>query len=139
MSHVTRAVPDATDRHPLLAWFGFLGGGAAWALHLTLTYVVIEIDCRSTRLAFDVLGLPAAHALDFVLTGVAVVTALAAGATAFSALPGLPSSPARGTVEGHESVGRMRFMALTGMVSSGFFAVAILAGGSGYLFLRGCA
>lgn len=123
---------------PSLLWFAFLGGAAAWFLHHSLGYGLVEINCHSNRLAFEILGADASLVLGLLVTGIATLAALAAGLTAMRVRP-----PRRlhGEVEqpgAEEGRGRVRFMAYVGALLSLLFLLAILVGSSAFLFLRPC-
>lgn len=124
---------------PLLQAFGFLGGPIAWFLHLTIAYGLVEIDCRSHRLDFEVLGLPGLHAVGLILTLLAAATALGAAVIAATSHPRGVRWRRMDPGEEHEAEGGSRFLAFTGTVMGGLFALAILTGGSSFILLRGCA
>ena len=119
-------------------WFAFLGGAAAWALHLVIAYALVEVACRSDRLAGSLLGLDTAHALGLALTLVAAVTAFGAASVAWSMTKdGIPLDPVDQT-GAPEAIGRRRFMAYAGVVMNGLFLLAIVMGGLPFLVLRAC-
>jgi hypothetical protein len=122
-------------------WFGFLGGALGWSAHLLLSYGLIPVAC--------------AAASDLVLHVVTLVTAgicLAAGIVAWwcwrrlndgavdrraltdpdaailpKAATGRTGEPARHDRD--RSVRRARFMAITGLWTSGlFFGVTVVEG-----------
>ena len=122
----------------LTPWFAFLGGAAAWILHLTVGYSLSEIACGSERLDLTLLGLPGPEFLGYALTLLAGLTAVAAAITAFTYFPdGVRDDPvdAPGALE---VLGRRRFMAYAGLIMNGIFLIAILAGGLPFMFLRTC-
>jgi hypothetical protein len=119
-------------------WFAFLGGAAAWALHLMVGYVLTEIACRSERLDVVLLGLPGLDVFGFAVTLVAAATAVGAAFVAFATFPnGARADPVDDTGD-HETFGRRRFMAFAGLVMNGLFMIAILAAGLPFMFLRTC-
>jgi hypothetical protein len=122
--------------HPFLLWFGFLGGAAAWAVHLGVVYGLVEISCHSDRLAFTILGIAASGFLSLLVTAVAALTAVSAAIIAFFSQPRFLERVEEAGAP--EARGRGRFMAYTGMIMSGLFAVAILSGGLPFFFLRTC-
>lgn len=136
---------EGSERHDepetpetFLLWFGFLGGAASWLLHLVIAYGISEIACHSDRLAFSIAGLPAGEFLGYGATLLAALTALTATYVAFALRPeGVVDQVEQpGSIEAE---GRSRFMAYTGIVMSGLFTLAILAGGLGFFFLNPCA
>jgi hypothetical protein len=132
----TRVMRPLTGAGP---WFAFLGGAAAWVLHLVVVYAIVEISCGSTRLATTVLGIPARDVFGFAATLVAALTALAAAFVAFGTFPrGVQADPVDDT-GAPEPLGRQRFMAYVGIVMNGLFLIAILGGGLPFLYFRTCA
>ena len=122
----------------LAPWFAFLGGAAAWAIHLVVAYVIVEIACRTDRLDGAILGLATAHALGLALTFVAAVAAFGAAAVAWSMTKdGMPMDPVDAS-GAPEAIGRRRFMSYAGVVMNGLFLLAIVMGGLSFLFLRAC-
>jgi hypothetical protein len=119
-------------------WFAFLGGAAAWIVHLSAGYALTEIACQSERLAVAVLGIPALHFFAFALTLIAALMGVAAAIVAFGMYPnGARADPVDDT-GALESLGRMRFMSFAGVIMNGVFVIAILAGGLPFMFLRTC-
>jgi hypothetical protein len=131
----TRREPTAGQRAAggtFTLWYGFLVGPVAWSLHLLLTYPLVPQLCP--------------HGLDWLLHVITAVTALAcvvgvvlawqawnrlkeqgprAGADPAAARDAAWEVGGRGRL----SASRARFMALGGIVLSGFFAVVIVIEG----------
>jgi hypothetical protein len=114
-----RVVPDpareryASGRGLMLLWFGFLGSAIAWLLHLVISYVLVLPACMY--------GIPIViHAASLLLLG----TALLSGWISYGSWQDLGRS-----TEDEEGgvVGRSRWMALSGMVAGGWFALVIVA------------
>jgi hypothetical protein len=122
----------------LTPWFIFLGGAAAWVLHLVLAYVIVEIACQSNRLDGILFGLPMADVFGYALTLLAGLTALVAGLLAYGRLADDPRVEPIDDPGAHEVIGRRRFMTYVGLLMNGLFLIAILAGGLPFLFLRSC-
>lgn len=123
---------------PSRLWFGVLGGALAWFMHHSLGYGLVEINCHSNRLAFEILGVDAAVFLGLLLTAIAVAVTIAAGLASLV-------SPRSGRLTDETEVAgaperrvRSDFMAQLGVLFSILFLVAILAGTSAFLFLRPC-
>jgi hypothetical protein len=119
-------------------WFAFLGGPAAWALHLLVAYALTEIACRSDRLDATILGVRALDLFGVLVTLVAALTAIAAAVVAFALAPGGLRADPVDDVGAPEGLGRQRFMSYGGMLMNGLFTVAILFAGLPFLFLRAC-
>jgi hypothetical protein len=143
-----RRLPAPGERRParvlrpltgVAPWFAFLGGAAAWALHLVVVYAIVEIACGSDRLATTLLGFPARDVLGFAATLVAALTAFAAAITAYGTFPGGVEADPVDDTGAPEGVGRQRFMAYVGIVMNGLFLIAILGGGLPFLYFRTCA
>jgi hypothetical protein len=99
---------------PLPLWVGILAGPLAWAFDLTASYAIVKWVCRTG--SYGVLSL-------FTIASLAVVGAGAA--VSWIAL--LRTADDRPT-DGGRPRQRARFMAVLGLVSSGLFALQILAG-----------
>lgn len=122
----------------LAPWYALLGGSAAWALHLVVGYALVEIACRSERLAGVTLGIGTPHAAGLALTLVAALVALGALGTAWAmAGDGVPMDPVD-EAGAPEALGRRRFIAYVGVVMNGLFLLAIVMAGLAFLFLTMC-
>jgi hypothetical protein len=119
-------------------WFIFLGGAAAWVLHLVLAYAIAEVACQTDRLDGVLLGMPMADVFGYALTLLAGLTALAAGVLAYGRLAEDPRGDPVDDPGAHEVLGRRRFMTYVGLLMNGLFLIAILAGGLPFLYLRSC-
>lgn len=100
----------------LLLAFGVFGGGTAWVLHLTLSYAVVPLVCAWEDAT-----------LLHLLTGGMGLVALGAVVASVRALR-LAGKAGRGEVD--------RFLAVTGIVLSGFFLALILAEGLPVLMME---
>lgn len=119
-------------------WYGFLGGGVAWVIHLALAYVLVEIACKSDRLDVAWWGVPATTLLGLAITVWAALAALGAALTASARFAEDGRFDPVDDTGAHEVLGRRRFMAYVGIAMNGLFVIAILAGGLPFVFLRAC-
>jgi hypothetical protein len=134
-------VPEARPPGVVAAvapWFAFLGGAAAWALHLVVAYGLSEVACRSERLEVVLLGLPGLDVFGYAVTLLAALTAIGAAVSALALYPNGARADPVDDAGAHEILGRRRFMAYAGFVMNGLFLFAILAAGLPFMFLRTC-
>ena len=97
---------------PAPLWAGILAGPVAWALDETISYALVQPSCaRGSRTMLELMTLAAL----VVIAGGAVVSW-----TSFWHAPAGPTDGAR-------DVERARFMAVLGLASSAFFAIATIA------------
>lgn len=110
----TRNAPAYFDRGRgiLALWFGLLAGPAAWYLHLNVSYGLVRLICL--------------HGNSWLLhlTTLAMVALAAAGAWVAWGNWRRIGEPEITTGPG--TLGRTRFMALGGLMMSGFFLAIIL-------------
>ncbi len=113
----------------LALWFGVLGGFLAWAAHLGVSYSLVPYVCGTGR----------EWALHLVTVGTAAVAAAATGVAwrARSRLDG--NGEDRSGEEGvARRLGRQRFLAVAGLLLSGFFLALILVEGLPALLMDAC-
>jgi hypothetical protein len=93
-------------------WFGFLGAAVAWGLHVLTSYPLVPYACAAN-----------ATWLLYLTTGVLLVVAVASGITAWGSWREL-GGVREGNLFGEDT--RSGFMAFFGLLSSGFFVLALL-------------
>jgi hypothetical protein len=98
---------------PLPLWTGILAGPTAWAIDHTISYAIVKWTCSTQREVVLHAITPAALAI------VAVGTA--------AAFLAVRDSSGDGPTDGGRQRQRARFMAILGLVSCAFFALAIVA------------
>lgn len=98
---------------PLPLWAGILAGPIAFALNLTATYALVHWTCATDR-----------QSLLHLISVVAFILVLAGSGISWLALQHVPRSL---ETDGGSPRARARFMALLGLGSSAFFALAVIA------------
>ncbi|RKH43065.1 hypothetical protein D7X55_30680 [Corallococcus sp. AB049A] len=123
MSHATPDDGVGTGRNAAL-WAGVLLPPFAWLLALQVTYSLVTSNCQKARPAL----------LHGVLVGAVVLLGLGAFSAwrSWRALRGRP-----GTLE-DSGVGRARFMAAFGLLSSALFTLLLVATAIPTFLLRPC-
>lgn len=109
----------ASDREPVgqfSLWIGMLGGATAWAIHLVVAYALVPLAC--------------ARGLDILLYATIPTTIGLAGVSVWLAWRGWDRS--NGDVDHDDrdeflTLNRVRFMAISGILMSGFFLIVIIA------------
>lgn len=107
-------------------WFGWLGGGSAWVLHLMGTYAIAEFGCAGVLHGVRWLGI---NATCWILLLVSLFLAAVAAAAAWTAhRMDVDAGRAAPRSEGGETDERrpVLFAGHTGMVMSGWFLFIIL-------------
>jgi hypothetical protein len=107
---------------PILMWYGFLGGAAAWALQLVLGYGIEESACSQ--------GISDTKPWITLATVLLGLVALGSSGAAFLTW--------RWADRRGDARGAVSFMALTGMLAGVFFVVLIALGGLQLLTLDSC-
>jgi hypothetical protein len=115
-----------------LPWFGLSGGGLAWFVHLTASYLLSESVCAAPFARVELPGLPGVPGSLLLHLAVTLVLGLAAlGAT----IAGYRSW----SVRQHETaLGSAGFVGLAGFILSGTFLFIIIIQTLPVLFLGGC-
>jgi hypothetical protein len=112
-------------------WFGFLGGLAAWALHLTITYLLVYNGC--------VLGLASLRMWLVVVTVILALVTLAAVAMAYRVWRRVTDIyDSEHDSEGEIDFTRVRFVALMGIWLSGLSFLILVLVSIPILSLRPC-
>jgi uncharacterized membrane protein YidH (DUF202 family) len=110
-------------RDRVLIGFGALGAATAWALQLVFGYGIEDSMCS--------VGSTDTQPPIALVTVAAALVALASGLSAYA-------SWRRVEGEWRDPRGRVRFLAVTGMIAAGFFLVLIALGGLQLLSLDSC-
>jgi Co/Zn/Cd efflux system component len=108
-------------------WFGLFGAPVIWSIQLMLNYALVAHACypASEPLSAPVFG--GLRATVLAASAVALVIALAAGATAWRSW--------RATRQEHH---RTRFMALAGMLVSGLFLLGVIMNSIPLFIMQPC-
>lgn len=120
---------DGTRVSEVGLWFGALGGFTAWAAHLGVSYALVPYVCGTGR----------EWALHLATAALAAVAATATG-VAWRARSRL-GEDGGGAGDGEEAgrkLGRQRFLAVGGILLSGFFLGLILVEGLPALIMDAC-
>jgi hypothetical protein len=120
-------------------WFGFLGGGTAWVLHLMGTYAIAEFGCAGVLHDTRWLGINATCwiliAVSLALAGLAAASTWTAYRTERELNPSAPKAQDGETDERRPFL----FAGHTGTVMSGWFLFIILVESiPTFFFLQGC-
>jgi hypothetical protein len=116
-------------------WFGLLGGPAAWALRLVVSYAFVPVAClQGWQVWLHVLS-----ALFFVIALIAALVARRRWQTLRETdEKTVAEQVTREQIIDEWSWKRSRFMAHLGLLMSSFFALVILAEWSATLFIDPC-
>jgi hypothetical protein len=107
-------------------WTGVLGGPVLWAVHLQTGYVISRFTCTRGHLA----------AVHHAVTLLMLLAAVACTLLALREWRRLGPSDSHGDEAG--PLGRSRFLAGLGILSSGLFSLVIVAGWVPMFFLSPC-
>jgi hypothetical protein len=124
-----------------LLWFGLLGGPVAWTLQLLVDYPLVAHYCFPDAARRIVPTIDSLHLLVIIVSVLALVVAIAALLTAIRSwrVSGGDFGNARVTlVEAAPPPGRVRFMALGGILASGLTIFGIVLHGGFILMLAPC-
>jgi hypothetical protein len=116
-------VEIAAPGAPVL-WTGILTGPIAWAADLMVRYSLVHWSC----------GMQQTMVLELI-SSLTLVLVIAGGVVAWRALVRTPS---RAATDGGRPVDRGRFMALLGVLTSGLFALVVVAGAVPQWILDAC-
>lgn len=114
----------AENKQDLALWTGVLAGPIAWALQFQINYSLVQTACDS------------GNKLALHLVTLAALLAVAGGAVAAWRIWKRLPEGSRDQGDAHQA--RARFMALSGLAMSAFFAVLIVATEIPNLVLRAC-
>jgi hypothetical protein len=113
-------------------WFGLVGGGVAWVVHLLASYVIAEFGCVSGWGQEKHLGVTT---MAWLLLGVSFLTAGWAGLATFMAYRNKQRLRPFESSEGSSAV----YMARAGCITSGIFLFVILVESVPiFFFLQSC-
>lgn len=110
--------------HPLMLWSGWVIGPGAWALHLMGSYLLVARACEADAV--------------WTLHGTTLVTLLLSLAGAAVAWRQWGRAGRRWPGSGDGEAGRIRFMAVMGLLISALSALLIVAEGIPNFFLSPC-
>jgi len=114
----------STSRAILALWAAFLAAPVAWLLQMQLNYALVPWAC--------------AHHASVAFVLVALLALAVAAGGGLSAWRTWRRVGAEESTEAGGSVGRTRFLALTGVMTSAMFSLVILAQGLAAVFLSPC-
>ena len=117
-------------------WFGLLGSGVAWFIHLAAVYALAEAVCQVGFLGYTVLGIHSSTLAIVLITAVAVAVAAASALTAYRNRQRLKQE-AESNVE-RVSRGAGIHVAHGGVYLGIFFIVTILAQLFPVFFMQPC-
>ena len=110
--------------HPLLLWLGWVIGPGAWALHLLGSYLLVSRACEAGSM--------------WMLHATTLVTLLLSLAGAAMAWRPCGRGGRRWPGSGDGEAGRIRFMAVMGLLISALSALLVVAEGVPNFFLGPC-
>ncbi|HEX3004277.1 MAG TPA: hypothetical protein VHO27_08695 [Angustibacter sp.] len=128
--HARRHPPEGERAAgPRLLWFGVLGGSVAWALHLMVAWLAVELGCYQDHP--DILGMSprTVAVVATLLPGVVAVAALAVAVLALRAVR---------RRSGPDPTGRTRFMAEVAIGLDAFAVLMIVFGGLAVASMDAC-
>ena len=145
-AHVTAPPLVAEDRRPAPValgplWFGLLGGPIAWTLQLLVDYPLVAHYCFPDAARRIVPTIDSLHLLVIIVSALALAVGIAALLTALRSwrVAGGEFGGARvDLVEAAPPPGRVRFMALGGILASGLTIIGIVIHAGFILTLAPC-
>lgn len=124
---------------PATLWFGLFGGAAAWSLQLLASYALVAHGCYPDA---EPMAMPVVPGLKTLVLGTgaaALAVALLAGGSAWRSWRATQHEDESRHDPQHEAgAGRMRFMALAGMLLSAVFVLGIVMNVVPLLLLSPC-
>jgi hypothetical protein len=131
---MAESTATAGSRPLATPWFAFLAGPVVGALHEAIGYLLVARGCATGFPAFTVGGLTGLQLLEAALGVVAEAVLIAAIVNGLHVWRSIES---RAGEEG-VTAGRVRFMALVGMIMSAGFALYVLYATVAALVLNPC-
>jgi hypothetical protein len=124
---------------PPALWFGLFGAPAVWSLQLLTTYALVAHGCYPDAEPMTIPVVPGLRALVLGAGAAALAVALLAGGRAWRSWRAVQHEH-QGEHEGLLEVGegRIRFMALAGMLLSAVFVLGIVMNMVPVLLMRPC-
>lgn len=120
-------------------WFGLFGAPGVWSIQLMVSYAFAAHSCYPARIPLHAPTFGWVWTLELVVSLVALVVALAAGATAlhsWRATRTESEGPKEALLEAGE--GRTRFMAFAGILTSALFLLGVVLNGAALFLLPVC-
>ena len=127
-------------RVPLWAlWAGLFGGPLLWSVQLLANYAFVAHSCYPTSMPRTTPTFGGVWGLALGISIVALVGTAAAGLVALRSWRATRDEKAGAAASLLDTAeGRTRFMAMTGLVLSGIFLLAVLANGLPLFMVRPC-
>ncbi|MEU2613739.1 hypothetical protein ABZ570_19435 [Micromonospora sp. NPDC007271] len=117
----------------LLLWYGVLGGGVAWAVHLLAAWSLDELACAAGAESISALPLWQAVGLAVVLPGLVAVGSLLVAVLAWRRTAGAQAAGTTG-----RAYDRSRMLAGLGVWANLLFLAIIVLGGVAVLVFPPC-
>jgi hypothetical protein len=137
-------VSEGSARSPVslrALWFGLLGGPVAWTLQLLIDYPLVAHYCFPDAAPRTVPTIDSLRLLILVTSAIAIAVAVLALVTAlrsWRASGGALDDARTDSTDESPPVGRVRFMALGGILASGLTIVGIVLHGGFILLMSPC-
>ncbi|SIM82973.1 hypothetical protein [Micromonospora cremea] len=125
--------PRARLTGGVLLWYGVLGGGVAWGVHVLAAWGLDELACAAG--SDRVLAMPLGRVVGLAVIVPALVTA---GSLAVAALAWRRTARAQATGTQDRAYGRSRMLAVVGVWVNLLFLTIIVLGGVAVLVLPPC-
>lgn len=109
----------ATDRR---LWRSLFALPAIWALHLFVTYALASLACSRSLFGFTLFGVEGIRVVLLALTLLAGAALVLAGAAPYR----IWRQQRAEEDEGNEPTGRMRFMAISGVLLAAYLLLAMI-------------
>jgi hypothetical protein len=124
---------------PAALWFGLFGAAVAWSLQLLASYALVAHGCYPDAEPMTMPVVPGLRTLVLGTGAAALAVALLAGGSAWRSWRATQHEDEGRHEALHEAgEGRMRFMALAGMLLSAVFVLGIVMNVVPLLLLRPC-